>query len=106
MRRLTPVVKAGSIGGYMKLDPIEQAINEQTRGFSPRDGLENGVKGKRLTKQQICRFRRSTENILVDMADKLKASKKGDQVKNKSSRNRKRRRGPKVLVVKFHEQIN
>jgi hypothetical protein len=85
----------------VKINPIEQAINEQARGFVPADGLENGVKGKSLTKQQICQRRRSIENILVDMADKLRTFEKPGQVKPKKIKRRRRRRGPRVLAVRF-----
>ena len=83
------------------MHPVEKAINEQARGFVPEDGLEKGTKGKRLTKQQICRPRRSTETIMVEMIDNLRKWKETDQVKPKKSRRRNRRRGPKVLVVHF-----
>ena len=84
----------------MKPDPIEQAINEQVKGFIPRNGLENGVKGKRLTKQQICHRRRSTENILVDMADKMRDWQKSNKGKQKTNCKRRRRRGQRIQAVR------
>ena len=83
----------------MRMHPTAQAINEQIRGFVPFDGLENGIKGKRLTNQQIWVPRKSTENIMVDMVDKLRARKEFGQDNIKKSRKRRRRRGPRVLSV-------
>ena len=85
----------------MRQHPIEQAINEQFRSFVPEEGLDNGIKYKRLAKQQIFRSRRPTEAIMVDMADKMKTWKKSDQGKQKKTRKRRRRRGPRVLVANF-----
>jgi hypothetical protein len=85
----------------MKPHLIEQAINEQARGYSPRNGLDTGVKGKRLTKHQICHHRRSTENILVDMADKLRDWQKSNRDEQKKDRKRLRRRGPRIQAVRF-----
>jgi hypothetical protein len=89
----------------MRQHPIEQAINEQARGFVAEEGLDNGVKHKRLTKQQIFRARRPIEAIMIDMADKMKNVKKPDQGKQKKRRKRRRRRGPKVLAVNYFDQI-
>jgi hypothetical protein len=86
----------------MKIHPIEQAINEQARSFVALDGLEKGIKGKLLTKQQIYHSRRRTEDILVEMVDNLRALNKLDQDKLKKFR-RRRRRGPRVLAVRFDE---
>lgn len=83
------------------MHPVEKAINEQARGFVPVDGLENGIKGKRLTKQQIFHPRRRTEDIMVEMVDKLRTWKEPDKPKPKKTRKRRRRRGPRVLVVNF-----
>jgi hypothetical protein len=85
----------------MKPHLIAQAINEQARGFSPRDGLDNGVNGKRLTKQQICHHRRSTENILVDMIDKMRDWKKSNKGEQKKDRKRRRRRGPRIQALRI-----
>lgn len=85
---------------------IEQAINEQVRGFVPEEGLDSGIRYKRLTKRQIWRSRRSTEAIMVDMADKMKTWNKPDRCKSKKSRSRRRRRGPRVLVASCCDQIN
>ena len=85
----------------MKIHPIEHAINEQARGFVPADGLENGIKGKCLTKQQIYHSRRRTEDILVEMVDKLSTCEESIQNLTKKSRRRRRRRGPRVLVVNY-----
>ena len=81
----------------MRQHPIEKAINEQAIGFVPEEGLEWGIKFKRLTKKQIFRSRRPTETILVDMADKMKTWKKSNPDKQKNKR--KRRRGPRVFVA-------
>ena len=83
------------------MHPVEKAINEQARGFVPLDGLENGKRGKRLTKQQIFQPRRKTEDILIEMVDNLRTRKEPDQIKPKKAKKRRRRRGPKVLVVNF-----
>ncbi|UCE07089.1 MAG: hypothetical protein JSW07_03365 [bacterium] len=85
----------------MRIHPIEVAINEQARGFVAVDGLENGIRGKCLTKQQIFRPRKSTENIMVEMVDKLRTWKEPEQGKPKRPRKSRRRRGPRVLVVNF-----
>jgi hypothetical protein len=87
----------------MRIHPIEQAINEQARGFVPVEGLEKGIKGKCLTNQQIWIPRKSSENIMVEMADKLRSFKKANRGKPKKSRKRRRRRGPRVLSAKFNK---
>ena len=82
----------------MREYPIEQAINEQTKGFVPEEGIDRGVKFKRLTRRQIFQSRRPTEAIMVDMADKMKTWKKSNPDKPKNKRKRRRQRGPRILV--------
>jgi len=72
----------------------------------PEEGLDNGIKYKRLTKQQISRPRRPTESIMVDMANKMKIWKEANPDKKKKTRKRKRQRGPRVLVANCYDQIN
>ena len=83
----------------MHQHPIEQAINEQVGNFVPEKGIDRGIKYKRLTKQQIFRSRRPTETIMVGMADKMKTWKKSNPDNQKIKRNRRRQRGPRVLVA-------
>ena len=87
----------------MKIDPVEEAINEQARGVAAEDNLEKGIKGKCLTKQQIWIPRKRVENIMVDMVDKLTTWKELASGKAKKARKRRRRRGPKVLTVHFYQ---
>jgi len=86
----------------MRIDPVEEAINQQARGVAAEDNLEKGIKGKCLTKQQIWVPRKRTENIMVDMVDKLRTWKAPASDKMKKSRKRRRRRGPKVQTVRFY----
>ena len=81
--------------------PIEKAINEQSRGLVAVDGLEKGIRGKCLTKQQIWVPRKRIENIMVEMVDELKAWEKAKAGNRKKPRKRRRRRGPRVLSVHF-----
>jgi hypothetical protein len=91
----------------MRQHPIEQAINEQVRGFVPEEGLDKGIKYKGLTKEQIWQPRRSTETIMVEMADKMKTCKEldPDSQNKKKRRRRRRRRGPKVLAANYYDEI-
>jgi len=87
----------------MSIHPFEQAINEQARGIVAEDNLEKGIKGKCLTKQQIWVPRKRTENIMIDMIDRLRKWKEFDSGKPRKSRRRRRRRGPRVFAVNFYE---
>jgi hypothetical protein len=83
----------------MERHPIEEAISEQLRGFVITDGIKDGGKG--YTKDQLFIPKRRTETILVEMVDKLRNWKDEDQNKTAVRRKRRRRRGPKVLAVRF-----
>jgi hypothetical protein len=85
----------------MRIDPVEEAINEQARGVVAEKNLEKGIKGKCLTKQQIWVPRRSSETIMVEMIDKMRAIEKQREKNLKKSRRRRRRRGPRVLSAHF-----
>ena len=85
----------------MKIHPIEEAINEQLRGFVPEDDLEYKAikRNRRLTTQQIWRPKRRPETILIEMVDKMRNGNP-NQAEPKKKR-RKRRRGPKVRTVTY-----
>jgi hypothetical protein len=81
----------------MRPNPVEMAIDEQLQSVFPQPEIDK--KGKptiELYKIQ----RRSQENILIEMADKI-LSKNSPSIQKKGRR-RKRRRGPRVLTTKLY----
>ncbi len=83
----------------MRINPIDEAVNEQLQGFVPEPGIEKGIKRRRLRRMQTWQKRRHIETILIEMTDKLRAY---EQPKKKR-RKRRCRRGPRVLVADLTE---
>ena len=80
----------------MPYDPVQNAIDEQGRGIQFKHENIRGTGSKDLTRGQLVRARRRTENILIEMADKISAMEQARKPKKRSRR--RRRRGPKVMV--------
>jgi len=81
------------------MNPIDEAINEQLQGYIHEPGVERGVRGGYLTIPQMLRSRRRTEDIFIEMADKMKTCVLPEQRSaKKRKKRRRRRRGAKVLV--------
>jgi len=81
----------------MRPNPVEMAIDEQLQSAFPQPEIDKeGKPTIELYKIQ----RRRQENILIEMADKMRP--KNSPRTHKKGRRRKRRRGPKVLVATFY----
>jgi hypothetical protein len=83
----------------MRIDPISDAISEQSQQHVAEPGIDKRTKGKRLRTCQIWHPRRRTETILNDMVEKLRPYRQQYQPTKIKRKRRRRRRGPRVLVA-------
>jgi hypothetical protein len=87
---------------------VDDAVAEQLKSQAAADHLDQGPEGSIALPQQIVGSRRRTENILVDMCDRLErlvnshhkdeTGKEMAPAQPSKNTGRRRRRSPKVLA--------
>lgn len=85
-----------------KVHPLDLAIGEQLKSQSPEQGIENGKRGTVATRSQLAGYRRSIQQILIEMVARIGRDKpipEHGRIIKKSTKPRKRKRGPKVLTL-------
>ena len=82
------------------MNRIERAIDEQLRSFiCPEEANDQEQKKGRFTYSQTTGFRRGTESIMISAIDHGLKHKKLFKLSDIQKHRRKRRRGPRVLVL-------
>lgn len=85
-----------------KVHPRELAIYEQLKSQGPEPGLEKGNRRTVATRSQIAGYRRSIQQILIEMIARIERDKPipaYDREIKKSTKSRKRKRGPRILTL-------